>query len=84
MSNVISMLLSEVWLSKQREREREREVVTEKPTEGVLRDERTEGSREAETKWELRKEREPKRLHCCSTVESERKFSHMSANRDGE
>lgn len=84
-SNVISMLLLlllEVWLSKQRERERE--VETETPTERWLRDERTEGSREAETKWESRKEREPKRLHCCSTVESQRQLSHMSANRDGE
>lgn len=82
-SNVISMLLLlEVWLSKQRDRERE--VETETPTERWLRDERTEGSREAETKWESRKEREPKRLHCCSTVESQRQLSHMSANRDGE
>lgn len=62
----------------------EREVETETPTERWLRDERTEGSREAETKWESRKEREPKRLHCCSTVESQRQLSHMSANRDGE
>lgn len=64
--------------------EREREVETETLTERWLRDERTEGSREAETKWESRKEREPKRLHCCSTVESQRQLSHMSANRDGE
>lgn len=54
----------------------ERDVETETPTERWLRDERTEGSREAETKWELRKEREPKRLHCCSTV-SETTLPHV-------
>lgn len=68
------LLLLEVWLSKQIERERE--VETETPTERWLRDERTEGSREAETKWESRKEREPKRLHCCSTV-SETTLPHV-------
>lgn len=54
----------------------ERDVETETPTERWLRDERTEGSREAETKWESRKEREPKRLHCCSTV-SETTLPHV-------